>query len=124
MGRRRADQAIAMRTIMRNDRGAARLESRKDLALGVGDRGFVGEERRVRGRDRRDDGDVRAHEPGQRGKLAGMVHPHLEHAEPRLTRHPRERSEEHTSELQSLMRISYAVFCLKKTKERRNKTNT
>src|SRR3546814_4487492 len=27
----------------------------------------------------------------------------------------RERSEEHTSELQSLMRISYAVFCLKKT---------
>src|SRR3546814_8321486 len=29
------------------------------------------------------------------------------------------RSEEHTSELQSLMRISYAVFCLKKTKSTR-----
>src|SRR3546814_10328965 len=29
---------------------------------------------------------------------------------------PYERSEEHTSELQSLMRISYAVFCLKKKK--------
>src|SRR3546814_2531433 len=29
----------------------------------------------------------------------------------------RKRSEEHTSELQSLMRISYAVFCLKKKKE-------
>src|SRR3546814_9129919 len=29
----------------------------------------------------------------------------------------RERSEEHTSELQSLMRISYAVFCLKKKKQ-------
>src|SRR3546814_3776237 len=29
-----------------------------------------------------------------------------------------ERSEEHTSELQSLMRISYAVFCLKKKKKR------
>src|SRR3546814_9451339 len=28
--------------------------------------------------------------------------------------HPLSRSEEHTSELQSLMRISYAVFCLKK----------
>src|SRR3546814_5718862 len=28
-----------------------------------------------------------------------------------------DRSEEHTSELQSLMRISYAVFCLKKNKE-------
>src|SRR3546814_5397558 len=31
------------------------------------------------------------------------------------------RSEEHTSELQSLMRISYAVFCLKKTINRRTK---
>src|SRR3546814_2474645 len=31
-----------------------------------------------------------------------------------LLRHHLERSEEHTSELQSLMRISYAVFCLKK----------
>src|SRR3546814_1518574 len=30
---------------------------------------------------------------------------------------PRARSEEHTSELQSLMRISYAVFCLKKKKQ-------
>src|SRR3546814_10604239 len=36
--------------------------------------------------------------------------------------HPfQQRSEEHTSELQSLMRISYAVFCLKKTKK--NKQN-
>src|SRR3546814_7038520 len=32
------------------------------------------------------------------------------------------RSEEHTSELQSLMRISYAVFCLQKKKKRRNIT--
>src|SRR3546814_3960426 len=31
-----------------------------------------------------------------------------------LTEAPLRRSEEHTSELQSLMRISYAVFCLKK----------
>src|SRR3546814_5820401 len=47
--------------------------------------------------------------------------------EPRIARQPRlaerdqpragaRRSEEHTSELQSLMRISYAVFCLKKKK--------
>src|SRR3546814_4349879 len=36
-----------------------------------------------------------------------------------------ERSEEHTSELQSLMRISYAVFCLKKnTKTNNNKRTT
>src|SRR3546814_8106878 len=32
------------------------------------------------------------------------------------------RSEEHTSELQSLMRISYAVFCLKKKKNKRYKS--
>src|SRR3546814_8163438 len=34
------------------------------------------------------------------------------------------RSEEHTSELQSLMRISYAVFCLKKKKQSRQTTIT
>src|SRR3546814_8172706 len=34
------------------------------------------------------------------------------------------RSEEHTSELQSLMRISYAVFCLKKKKKKHNSKNT
>src|SRR3546814_4069733 len=33
---------------------------------------------------------------------------------------PRVRSEEHTSELQSLMRISYAVFCLKKKNHRQD----
>src|SRR3546814_10303629 len=36
----------------------------------------------------------------------------------------RERSEEHTSELQSLMRISYAVFCLKKKKHSTHYTLT
>src|SRR3546814_7210820 len=36
----------------------------------------------------------------------------------RIAGHVSQRSEEHTSELQSLMRISYAVFCLK------NKTNS
>src|SRR3546814_3544445 len=35
----------------------------------------------------------------------------------RERRFPEPRSEEHTSELQSLMRISYAVFCLKKKNE-------
>src|SRR3546814_3620296 len=34
-----------------------------------------------------------------------------------IDRTPGRRSEEHTSELQSLMRISYAVFCLKKKKK-------
>src|SRR3546814_8995359 len=41
-----------------------------------------------------------------------------EKADPRQGKQtPRTRSEEHTSELQSLMRISYAVFCLKKKKK-------
>src|SRR3546814_2038844 len=40
---------------------------------------------------------------------------------PSQTTHHTRRSEEHTSELQSLMRISYAVFCLKK---KTNTTNT
>src|SRR3546814_2517041 len=35
-----------------------------------------------------------------------------------------DRSEEHTSELQSLMRISYAVFCLKKKKKKQSQDDT
>src|SRR3546814_3653782 len=49
-------------------------------------------------------------------------------ANPRIVRASEEeavRSEEHTSELQSLMRISYAVFCLeKKKKKQHGKTKT
>src|SRR3546814_4665541 len=43
----------------------------------------------------------------------------------RVTTTTATRSEEHTSELQSLMRISYAVFCLnkKKSKKKKNITN-
>src|SRR3546814_1143504 len=42
----------------------------------------------------------------------------------RILRHPPSRSEEHTSELQSLMRISYAVFCLKKKKNQSHNNAT
>src|SRR3546814_6485682 len=61
-----------------------------------------------------DDGCTRAarrREPGGEGQL--------DDAEPaRAEGHGRrQRSEEHTSELQSLMRTSYAVFCLKKKKQ-------
>src|SRR3546814_10301637 len=41
---------------------------------------------------------------------------HLGPVDRRRSRVLKHRSEEHTSELQSLMRISYAVFCLKKKK--------
>src|SRR3546814_5126497 len=54
--------------------------------------------------------------------------PHVRRAQPPESRWPgsrerkHHRSEEHTSELQSLMRISYAVFCLKKKTTFRTKT--
>src|SRR3546814_1011015 len=43
--------------------------------------------------------------------MYGQGHPDMQNAKAQLSQ---VRSEEHTSELQSLMRISYAVFCLKK----------
>src|SRR3546814_5597688 len=46
---------------------------------------------------------------------------HRRFAGGRAAPHAACRSEEHTSELQSLMRISYAVFCLKKKKQKNNK---
>src|SRR3546814_3630599 len=66
--------------------------------------------------------------PGGRGRGPPVVHEagarprpaivRLQHDSPARTGSARQRlrSEEHTSELQSLMRISYAVFCLKKKK--------
>src|SRR3546814_6382930 len=62
---------------------------------------FVGRRAEVRGAD-----EVRRAEQ----RMVGRRRFGLEHVE----RGARDRSEEHTSELQSLMRISYAVFCLKK----------
>src|SRR3546814_2712289 len=50
---------------------------------------------------------------------SGYTHDHLSDSTKEALRQA-ERSEEHTSELQSLMHNSYAVFCLKK----KNKTNT
>src|SRR3546814_6681642 len=77
---------------------------------------------------RRGDGQVAAlqgsHDPvGElRGAAEGMDDAPLCHGVERPQDAGRKRSEEHTSELQSLMRISYAVFCLKKKKEKHYKT--
>src|SRR3546814_10278030 len=66
-----------------------------------------------RGRQR---GEVAGHpdRQGDRGNLAADRRYPERHRQ-------RRRSEEHTSELQSLMRISYAVFCLKKKNKKQSK---
>src|SRR3546814_9156432 len=49
--------------------------------------------------------------------LVPYLHPACYPEQSQQGQHALARSEEHTSELQSLMRISYAVFCLKKKKQ-------
>src|SRR3546814_3636140 len=70
-------------------------------------------------------GERESTDPGRddQGHLAGGTGHGAETT--RRARHSRGllRSEGHTSELQSLMRISYAVFCLKKKKKTINKTS-
>src|SRR3546814_5303850 len=72
-------------------------------------------------------------EGSQAGEGAGQGRGQVSRSHPRGARsqgvrQAEQRSEEHTSELQSLMRISYAVFCLKKkktnTSNTRQKTDT
>src|SRR3546814_8319150 len=63
--------------------------------------------------------------PPARRKTASASSPAGESRDRRTTGYHRwlalRRSEEHTSELRSLMRISYAVFCLKKKKQNNNR---
>src|SRR3546814_8523009 len=63
---------------------------------------------------------------GTRRRALRIGHRHLDFGQPQPRRALRagRRSEEHTSELQSLMRISYAVFCLKKKKKKSTTNHT
>src|SRR3546814_4866681 len=63
---------------------------------------------------------------GMLGRAARSLrfHVHARHAVMIHLLRRRFRSEEHTSELQSLMRISYAVFCLKKKKTNNLRSKT
>src|SRR3546814_4459429 len=83
----RTDTLFPYTTLFRSDRNGS------DAAPRAATNGAVRRPPAVQGKDKR----------GKPGK-------------PRLDT-PRPRSEEHTSEPQSLMRISYAVFCLKKKKK-------
>src|SRR3546814_8962620 len=106
-GSTRTDTLVPYTTLFRStvDGGSARGES-EHAAIHL-DELAVGDRQRREGVDRPaavpDRGELR-HPAGDDGVIEAVAE------------HPR--SEEHTSELQSLMRISYAVFCLKK------KTNT
>src|SRR3546814_6658744 len=57
---------------------------------------------------------VGAHLPRRDGDVDRRFRRQPEAAQPAPRHRPQVRSEEHTSELQSLMRISYAAFCLQK----------
>src|SRR3546814_2573871 len=86
----------------------AAVDHGRDLAVsgivraGRGARGGA-----IGGRDRVRRANLRPHRVGQERVVQRQLPGVAEH-----------RSEEHTSELQSLMRISYAVFCLKKKKNK------
>src|SRR3546814_1222028 len=70
--------------------------------------------------------DIAGREPRRHHRELGRVGQHIALADCRVDRvgnGPALRSEEHTSELQSLMRISYAVFCLKKNNTSKINTN-
>src|SRR3546814_8855563 len=59
--------------------------------------------------------------PQWRPLLDAFLRKNIDHEQEAIKRGVDIRSEEHTSELQSLMRNSYAVFCLKKKKKRERK---
>src|SRR3546814_6992789 len=120
----RTDTLFPYTTLFRS--GLALPDAAADAAAAIG--GERDEERDVerwflRGADRQGDGGGDGCEQGdeqrQRKPLAERL-AHVGHA----GRAQVDRSEEHTSELQSLMRISYAVFCLKKKKQDTNKLHT
>src|SRR3546814_1491305 len=77
-----------------------------DIAFGTGDRAF----------DQVKDGPAFRFQPQPHVTAHAVMHGRVAHHALLADLVPLglERSEEHTSELQSLMRISYAVFCLKK----------
>src|SRR3546814_1586141 len=110
----RTDTLFPYTTLFRSDRH--RLHHRLDLRTTAGHRRSSGPRRGPAAR--RAEGPVPSlRAPGHadaRGSTRALGRPGRSDGLTRLW--PDDRSEEHTSELQSLMRISYAVFCLKKKK--------
>src|SRR3546814_1410191 len=98
-GSTRTDTLFPSTTLFRSGRSRRQHHLRLDLQrLARGQGAHLGGGDRHRGRSA-DDAASGVDQPGRQSRPDGE-----------------QRSEEHTSELQSLMRISYAVFCLKKKK--------
>src|SRR3546814_2614568 len=108
----RTDTLFPYTTLFRSDEGPEQVLA--DLAMGgAGQRDGVGHQRQVAAQKR----DARRLHRHIRAPVSGFVRAHRDaDIGCRQSRRVVDRSEEHTSELQSLMRISYAVFCLKKKK--------
>src|SRR3546814_7862491 len=107
----RTDTLFPYTTLFRSDQRRPNLDRLHLGFLDLCDRGFV-EQRAKRSEDRAIGvGDVLKRGTTE-DALADLA-----------AYQAKERSEEHTSELQSLMRISYAVFCLKKKKHKTTTAN-
>ena len=76
--------------VIGDDRRPPGLERGEDFRLGVGDRLDRAQIFDMRGRDCRDQRDMRAHRARQNGDFAAMVHAQLEHRERRVAGHARE----------------------------------
>src|SRR3546814_8616349 len=94
--------------------GQSRPEAgRAERLSGSGERGALGPGLRCRASSAREPSPMEIRDDGRQ---AGVLHHDPDLLCERRPAH--RRSEEHTSELQSLMRISYAVFCLKKKQKK------
>src|SRR3546814_4791367 len=99
---------MSLRRLHHRGSAAALVDAPLDFRAEVADEALDRPGRRVAKRADR----VAFHLTGHFLKQVDLVKLRVAGAKP--LHHPPHRSEEHTSELQSLMRISYAVFCLKK----------
>src|SRR3546814_2224318 len=111
-GSKRTNTLVPYTTLFRSLQGVASVVGQCPDA-GIG-RGFAQD--RIAGPRQRREGECKAMLPAV--ALNDLLRRRARH--PMTTLQPGCRSEEHTSELQSLMRISYAVFCLKKKKRQNN----
>src|SRR3546814_657117 len=122
---------VAPRIEARRAEHLGHLLANLSLEIGVAGRKEARSRRRALGRG----GQARVEErdvKGQHGRIVGRqqslaaqrdIAPYG-HLPSQSLEPPRRRSEEHTSELQSLMRISYAVFCLQKKNTSNSTANT